>query len=539
MPLTFTKWIRYLADKTKTIEFGFSVSLPGSFKWRKKVKLTGLVFALSFIYLFFVGVETRLEFLRVLPSALVAPDSYSYLPLWAYYNTVRTPFYRIFLIVVCKLTGSYFYAVVVQHALTVLAAALIAFAVWFALRKIKAGWLSLAAALLVSYLVLFDNNLLMYEHWILTDYWLAILLIVIAASFCLLAYRPNTFSVLLLASAILLAILIRPVGIYLLPIGLIMVLFIAWKQQSNIIQLGLIYSLLVAVVMLSFCYYNYHRFGYFGVSTNGTQQLFALVADAGALDMKSDTNLKYKNMIRVSYEHYLKKYPPERIHGKGNIYIGWPLYVGSNPEPKYLPPAQIIAKSVGGKEAEWGPILQSLAVEGLIKHPGRYFEFASTYMGKYLTYTLGSDLLIAETFFPAFDAIKQYTDTYKAILPSVSKNYPPLIPVFENYKNFYDKHSKQPWLQRHSLIFAWILLPFVLLELVWPRVLSKKNHAFLLSLYLMAIGQGFMGFFCIGTGRYILPMAVISYPCFTFGLVVFILQIQHLAEWSLKKWAKK
>jgi hypothetical protein len=285
-----------------------------------------------------------------------------------------------------------------------------------------------------------------------------------------------------------------------------------------------VYGAIVAAALLALSLHNYRRYGFFGLTSLGNLQLFALVADAGALAMDSPRNAEYKRMIRPSYEHFLAKYPPA-VNAESILSVGWPLYRDQPWDPAFPPPAEIIAESVGKDESKVSAILNELAFEGLLKYPGRYLRFALPSLTRYLTYFGGRSRILDNAFFATPKEAVAYMRANPALLPSFSRDYPNIIPSFVLYRRFAEKQLRQPLAQRTSLILTWLLWPFVFFELVRPRVLSKENRILVLIIYLIAFDQAVMGLVCVGTFRYILPMAGISYLCLPFGLAVLYLQL--------------
>jgi hypothetical protein len=138
----------------------------------------------------------------------------------------------------------------------------------------------------------------------------------------------------------------------------------------------------------------------------------------------------------------------------------------------------------------------------------------------------GANGLWDDPFFGSRSVAKNYLRSNKTILPKVSLNYPVIIPSFYAFYRFAEKQKTQPFPQRYCLLATWILMPFFFFEFLRPRILTRENRIFLAALVLTVLGQALMGFLCLATARYVLPMAAVSYLTTTAGLAILFRRIQ-------------
>jgi hypothetical protein len=215
---------------------------------------------------------TRLPFFVSYPIVGLSPDTGSYtgivdtLQKWNWPHFVmRTPGYPIFLWLVTAVVNRWIAVVVAQTLLSLAAALLLTYA-FYRMDRLLAIPVALAMCGFLG-----SSEVLIYDTFVLSESFFTSTLM-IAVSALVLGLRDGRPTMLSIASGLLaLVILIRPAGIYLIIIFLIVSIFLMWNGFHFLSFLY--FAVPFPTILLLFCSYNYVTLQQFVISPFGEANL--------------------------------------------------------------------------------------------------------------------------------------------------------------------------------------------------------------------------------------------------------------------------
>lgn len=321
---------------------------------------------------------TRLPFITTYYLPEVITDSHGFLRAidsiehgsWPLFDS-RTAGYPLFLALFFAVTHSIQFITALQIVVTLLAFLLLIFAVFRVAPR-----LTLPVALLMSAAALHPNAI-RYELSILSDSLFAAVLVCVFAALLLAIKTRSTPWMAITSAAMGLAILIRPAGLFLVIIWLLLLGFVFWNRYSRRCQLALMAPILV--LLLAASSYNRVTTGTFGLTFFGG----ANIAGATALYWEEDDSFspelndfvrtvqqRISPQVRATFTSTRDtKVVAQIINDHYNHWV-WEVIIPTlnrHPLMAGVPPQQIWAVGDG--------YLQQVSRAAIRQHPDRYLKF--------------------------------------------------------------------------------------------------------------------------------------------------------------------
>ena len=361
----------------------FFFNFPAVFK--ENLKTNKLLYLSFFIFTLFFCI-TRLPFFLHDSIVLLSPDyQHYYMIVDQIHNgflptfNIRTPGYPLFLAFMFVFFKSNLAVIAVQNLFTLFSSLFFIFVInkifgkkWKYLALLVA--IGLGAFISLSIHLCLDTALATESIYINT--------ILLFFSFLLLAiYCQNRMYWVCCGITMAMVILIRPSGLFLVPLFLAILLFLFLNAYKK--KLILLFSISFVTPLIFLCIYNYFTIGSFAISTFTEHALISFTSTF------LEKNPSYSPQIKRPIEKSLNRLSP---HKKNIIKNSW------DPKPlshillrHYNRNRRIIfqtLKSFEDKNADnlymkWRPVLKKIAWDAIRDHPDIYLKFFYSNLNRY------------------------------------------------------------------------------------------------------------------------------------------------------------
>lgn len=345
--------------------------------FNENLKKNKLLYISFFIFVLFFCI-TRLPFFLYDSIYLLSPDYQHYYMIVDQINkgfmptfNIRTPGYPLFLALMFIFFKSNLAVIVAQNLLTLFCSLYFIFAVSKTVSR-KFKYLPVLAAVGLGAFVSLSVHLCL-DTALATESLYINMIIVFFGSLFLALFKHNRRYWILSGFSMAMVILIRPSGLFLVPLFLAIVVFALINAYPK--KIILIFSASFTVPLLLLCLYNYFSIGSFSISTFTEHALISFTSPF----LEKDPF--YSTEANLAIEKSLNRLSP---HKKNIIKNSWNTrQLGFILHRHYNRNRRIIFQTLKSLEDEdtdnlymkWRPVLKEIALDAIFKKPLIYAKF--------------------------------------------------------------------------------------------------------------------------------------------------------------------
>ncbi len=328
------------------------------------------VFPYSILIILVVYLITRLQYFLYYPVLFLSSDSASYCAIAfnilnrnSLLFDIRTPGYPFLLSLVWIFSKSVYTVAIIQSLFTIITSV---FFIWVINKTYKS--LTLLFAICLSAYIS-STYFILLEDYVLTE-GIYVSMLILSSAFLILSLKKNKlYSWFLLSVSIGIIVLIRPAGLFLCSVILLILLFFLSNKYKIKYYLALVLPFISIVLIL--CAYNYITLNSFTISPFGGSNLM------GATILFMEPSKDYPQFVNEAIVNTLDSIPRKDISYVKDSYGISKLYHTFNNDffMQVILTENLMKQDNSLSFVKIQPFIKEISFDAIKKHPGIYAKF--------------------------------------------------------------------------------------------------------------------------------------------------------------------